>query len=81
MGLVSELSDPHRRGEYQGVWRLGMQFESIVGPAAFTFLALDLGTTGWMLIAAIAVAAAAVAHPAARSAERYLAAEPAEATA
>jgi MFS family permease len=80
-GLVSELSDPHRRGEYQGVWRLGMQFESIVGPAAFTFLALNLGMVGWMLIAAIAVAAAAVAHPAARSAERYLAGEPAQSTA
>ena len=30
-----------------------MQFESIVGPAAFTFLALNLGMVGWMLIAAI----------------------------
>ncbi|WP_246050880.1 MFS transporter [Nocardioides guangzhouensis] len=80
-GLVSELSDPHRRGEYQGVWRLGMQFESIVGPAAFTFLALEWGTTGWVLIAAIAVGAAAAAHPAARAAQRYLAAEPAAVTA
>ena len=60
-GLVSELSDPHRRGEYQGVWRLGMQFESVVGPAAFTFFAMNLGMPGWLLIAAIAVAATAVA--------------------
>jgi len=42
---------------------------------------LNLGMTGWLLIAAIAVAAAAVAHPAARSAERYLTAEREAATA
>lgn len=73
-GFQSELSDPTRRGEYQGVWRLGFQVETIVGPALFTFLAISLGVVGWILIAAIAVAAAAVMHPAARAAERHLAA-------
>jgi MFS family permease len=71
-GFTSELSDPTRRGEYQGVWRLGYQVETIVGPAAFTYLAINWGMPGWILIALIAVAAAAVAHPAARAAERYL---------
>jgi len=53
------------------VWNLGYQVEGIVGPALFTFLALTWGAPGWALIA---VAAAAVAHPAARAAQRHLAA-------
>jgi len=71
-GFLSELSDPHRRGEYQGVWRLGFQVETIVGPALFTYFAINWGTPGWLLIGGIAVVAAVIAHPAARSAERYL---------
>ncbi len=72
-GFLAELSDPRRLGEYQGVWNLGYQVESIVGPALFTFLALTWGTPGWAVIAGIAVAASVVAHPAARAAERHLA--------
>ncbi|MDQ6642053.1 MAG: MFS transporter, partial [Actinomycetota bacterium] len=71
-GFLAELSDPRRRGEYQGVWSLGFQVETIVGPALFTYLAINWGTPGWLLIGGIAVVAAAVAHPAARSAQRYL---------
>lgn len=71
-GWLAELSDPQRLGEYQGVFNLGYQVESIVGPALFTFLALTWGTPGWAVIAAIAVAAVVVAHPAARAAERHL---------
>ncbi len=71
-GFQSELSDPTRRGEYQGVWRLGYQVETIVGPALFTFLAITWGAVGWILIAGIAVTAAVIMHPAARAAERYL---------
>jgi MFS family permease len=69
-GLVSVLSDPRRLGEYQGVWEIGNQVETIIGPAAFTFLAITWGPPGWLVIAAVAVAAAAIAHPAARAAER-----------
>ena len=71
-GLASELSDHRRLGDYQGVWGMGMQAESIVFPALFTFLALEVGPPGWAVIALIAVAAAAGAHPAARAAERHL---------
>lgn len=71
-GLVAELSDHRRLGDYQGVWGMGMQAESIVFPALFTFLALEWGAPGWGVIAVIAVAAAAIAHPAARAAERHL---------
>jgi MFS family permease len=71
-GFLAELSDPSRRGEYQGVWRLGFQVEAIVGPAAFTFLAITWGPPGWAVIATLAVVASAVAHPAARAAQRHL---------
>ena len=71
-GLTSELSDHRRLGDYQGVWGLGYQVEPIIFPALFTFLALEWGTPGWAVIAAIGIAAAAVAHPAARAAERHL---------
>jgi MFS family permease len=71
-GFQSELSDHRRLGDYQGVWSLGYQAEPIIFPALFTFLALQWGPPGWAVIAAIAVLAAVVAHPAARAAERYL---------
>ncbi len=72
-GFTSELSDPSRMGDYQGVWGLGYQIEPLVFPALYTFLALTWGAPGWAVIAAIGVAAAVVSHPAARAAERYLA--------
>lgn len=71
-GFTSELSDHRRLGDYQGVWGIGYQVEPIVFPALYTFLALQWGTPGWAVIAAIGVAAAALAHPAARAAERHL---------
>jgi len=71
-GFQSELSDHRRLGDYQGVWGLGYQAEPIVFPALFTFLALQWGGPGWAVIALIAVAAAIVAHPAARAAQRFL---------
>lgn len=71
-GLTSELSDHRRLGDYQGVWGMGYQLEPIVFPALYTFLALQWGTPGWILIAAIGVSAAALAHPAARMAQRHL---------
>jgi hypothetical protein len=71
-GFQSELSDHRRLGDYQGVWSLGYQAQPIIFPGLFTFLALQWGEPGWAVIAAIAVVAAVVAHPAARAAERFL---------
>ena len=71
-GLQAELSDPARRGEYQGLTQLGFILGSVWAPAAYTWLAMEQGTEGWLVIAAIVVVAAVVIHPAARSAERYL---------
>jgi len=72
-GFMSELSDPRRRGEYQGAAQLGQTVGHVWAPAAYTFLAMDWGTTGWLLIATIVVVATGVMAPAARAAERYLA--------
>lgn len=71
-GLVAELSDPDRRGEYQGAARLGGTVGGVWAPAAYTFLAISWGTLGWLLIGAIVVLAAVAIHPAARAAQRFL---------
>jgi MFS family permease len=71
-GLQAELSDPARRGEYQGLTQLGYTVGSVWAPAAYTFLAMEWGPSGWLVIAAIIVVAAIAIHPAARAAERYL---------
>lgn len=71
-GLQAELSDPARRGEYQGVTQLGFTVGSVWAPAAYTYLAMEQGTEGWLVIAGIVVLAAIAIHPAAHAAERYL---------
>ena len=40
-GLVSELSDPDRLGEYQGVSGLGYTMGDVWAPALYTFLAMS----------------------------------------
>ena len=72
-GYMSELSDPERRGEYQGAAQLGHTLGSVWAPAAYTFLAIEWGTAGWLVIAAVVLLATAAMRPAARSAERFLA--------
>jgi MFS family permease len=71
-GFQAELSDPLRRGEYQGVWGIGGRITNILGPAAYTWLALTRGTLGWVVIGVTIVLGAALLHPAARAAERFL---------
>ena len=71
-GFMSELSDPDRRGEYQGAATLGRTLGSVWAPAAYTFLAMQWGTPGWLLIGAIVVVAAIGMGPSSRAAERYL---------
>lgn len=71
-GLQAELSDPTRRGEYQGVSQLGYTLGTVWAPAAYTFLAMEWGTPGWFVIAGIVLVAAVLIHPAARAAERHL---------
>jgi hypothetical protein len=72
---MSELSDPDRLGEYQGAASLGGTFGSVWAPAAYTYLAIEWGTEGWVVIAGIVVLATLGMGPAARRAERFLAAD------
>jgi predicted MFS family arabinose efflux permease len=74
-GLQTELSDPARRGEYQGVAQLGYTLGTVWAPAVYTYLAIEWGAVGWLVIAGIVVLAAIGLHPAARAAERQLAAQ------
>jgi MFS family permease len=71
-GLVSELADPERRGEYEGVVGLGYNLGSVWAPAAYTYLAMHWGAAGWAVIAAVILTAAVAIHPAARAGERHL---------
>lgn len=77
-GLVSELSDPERRGEYQGAWRLGSKLSSVFGPAAFTWLAISWRPEGWLVIAAVALIGGLLLPTAAMAAQRRLTAAPAD---
>lgn len=72
-GFMSELSDPERRGEYQGAAVLGGTVGSVWAPAAYTFLAIEWGASGWLVIAGVVVLATLGLGPSARSAERFLA--------
>ena len=54
----SDLMDPERRGEYQGVGDVFRALGSKWAPALFTWLAISVGETGWLVIAAIVVVAA-----------------------
>ncbi len=71
-GLQSELSDSARRGEYQGIAQLGYTLGTVWAPAAYTFLAMEWGPIGWLVIGGVVVAAALALTPAARAAERHL---------
>lgn len=68
----AELMDPRRRGEYQGAAELGGTLGRVWAPAAFTFLAMNWGAAGWLVIAGLITVAAAALHPSTRRARRFL---------
>jgi MFS family permease len=68
----AELMDPRQRGAYQGASQLSMTLGKVWAPAVFTFLAMDWGATGWLIIAAIIVAATIGIHPSTQLARRFL---------
>ncbi len=70
--IEAELMDPRRRGDYQGASELSGTMGMVWAPALYTYLALEWGAGGWLVIAGIVALAAAGAHPAARAAERFL---------
>ena len=68
----AELMDPRRRGEYQGAAEFSSTLGRVWAPALYTFLAMNWGASGWLLIAAIVTVAAAGLHPSTRAARRFL---------
>lgn len=58
-----------RRGEYLAVFSLGVTAQNILGPVLLTAL-IVLGTTGWIVLAGLFVAAAALIGPAIAALER-----------
>ena len=71
-GYQSELSDPDRRGEYQGAAHIGHTLGSVWAPAVYTYLAMEWGTPGWLVIGGIVVLATIAMKPSAGAAERFL---------
>jgi MFS family permease len=68
----AELMDPDRRGEYSGAANLSSTLGKVWAPALYTFLAMSWGSIGWLLIAAIVVAATAGLHRSTRWAQAFL---------
>lgn len=54
----ADLMDPRRRGEYQGVGDVFNKLGFLWAPALFTFLAMEWGASGWLVIALVIVVAA-----------------------
>jgi MFS family permease len=68
----AELMDPRQRGAYQGTAELSGTLGRVWAPAVFTFLAMNWGAAGWLLIAAIVVVATLGIHPSTGLARRFL---------
>jgi MFS family permease len=68
----AELMDPRRRGAYQGAAELSSTLGKVWAPALYTFLAMNWGAGGWLLIAGIVVVATVGVHPSSRLARRFL---------
>ena len=74
-GLQMGLAPHERQGQYQGFAGLGFSVVAVIGPPIVTLLCVDLGSTGWLILAAlmlaIALVSVPVAHWALASRSRY----------
>ncbi|MGZ4445720.1 MAG: MFS transporter [Nocardioides sp.] len=68
----AELMDPRQRGAYQGAAGLSSTLGKVWAPAVYTFLAMNWGATGWLVIAGIIVVATLAVHPSSELARRFL---------
>ena len=68
----AELMDPRQRGAYQGAASLSSTLGKVWAPAVYTFLAMNWGAAGWLVIAGIVVSATIGVHPSTRLARRFL---------
>ena len=71
-GFLSELTDPRRRGEYQGVWKLGQQAQLMVGPVTCTWLAVRWRPEGLLVIGATALVASVLVGQVAHGAQEWM---------
>lgn len=69
-GLGFGLSPEHAQGQYQGLYTSGFAAATMIGPLVVTSTAIAWGRPGWLLLAAVFVAAGTVLVPVARWAER-----------
>ena len=74
-GLQMGLAPHERQGQYQGFAGLGFSVIAVVGPPVVTLLCVEMGETGWLVLAALMLGVALVSVPASRwaldSRERY----------
>ena len=74
-GLQMGLAPHERQGQYQGFAGLGFSVVAVVGPPIVTLLCVDMGETGWLILAGMMLAIAPVSVPVSRwalaSRERY----------
>jgi hypothetical protein len=64
--------DPRQRGAYQGAAELSGTLGKVWAPAVYTFLTLNGGVGGWLVIAGIILVATIAVHPTTRLARRFL---------
>jgi hypothetical protein len=69
-GVAFHLPPPGRQGEYQGIFALGRGLQQSVGPYLVTALTIGLGYAGWLVMAALLLAAGFACVPLTRGAER-----------
>jgi hypothetical protein len=82
-GISYGLAPEHSRGEYLGVYALGMAFAETLGPVLTASLGVGGGAVGWLLIAAMFLLSGLAVVPLAtwaKSAASNRAAAPAEAS-
>ncbi len=74
-GLQMGLAPHERQGQYQGFAGLGFSVIAVVGPPIVTLLCVEMGETGWLVLAGLMLAIALISVPASRwalaSRERY----------
>ncbi|WP_329411609.1 MFS transporter [Streptomyces sp. NBC_00704] len=66
--LSFDLAPADRVGEYQGLFGTGVTVARTLGPLVLTWLLVEWGTPGWLLLGAATVAASYAMGPAARRA-------------
>lgn len=56
-GISFELAPPGAQGQYQGAYAMGRQLGDLVAPLLLTTVAISWGWPGWLLVAALFLAA------------------------